>query len=149
MPESSYALALKKLSVRAYSTVEMRQLLVRAGHDSPDINETMEKLQAYGYLNDVRLAETLYTFYLERKPCGPALLKKKLLQKGLSKDLIQSTLTGYDEQTELQLASIITKKYLLRSKPEAGALARFLQRKGFNRDIILKMLNEHYSSIDM
>ena len=143
MPESSYALAVKKLSVRAYGTEEMRLLLKRAGHDSAEVTETIKKLLTKGYLNDERLAETLYAYFIEHKPCGPVLLKNKLLQKGLSENIITRTLAGYDDEMEIQLATLLTKKYLLHSKPGADALARFLLRKGFRRSIIIKILNTH------
>lgn len=140
MSRSAYGHAIKKLSLRAYSEQELRQTLQKADYPASEIEEALEKLLKNRFLDDAKLAESLYYYYTERKPCGPALLRQKLLQKGLTVEIIGATLDSYDEQTELELAVTLADKYCQRAGRSSASLARFLQRKGFRRNVVLTII---------
>ena len=123
MSHSAYAHAIKKLSMRAYSQQEMRLLLQKADYPVPEVEEALDKLLKNRFIDDAKMAESLYYYYTERKPCGPSLLRQKLQLRGLTAEIIGATLESYDEQTELELAVKLAEKYRQRAGCNPASLA--------------------------
>lgn len=132
--------ALKKLSLRQYSRCEIRELLQRKGYNEEEINQVMEKLTAWGYLDDKKMAESLLTQLTMQKAYGRYYVKRKLAARGIEPEFIEEILALYDEEREFELAAAIVDKLPIDSSTfNHAALYRKLQRKGFSPTVIRRI----------
>lgn len=151
MSKDPLSLVLNKLSRRAYSKNEIKKYLIDKGYTLDDVMIVMEKLNRWGYINDYKLAENIIDYHKRVKPCGKYLMEKKMLKRELSHELIHAVINeNISFEDEYQMADCLTKKYLKckadrTNKNTVYALARYLERKGFSRDIINTVIN----SIDL
>jgi len=142
MVKDAFELALKKLSIRAYSQEELKNVLTKAGFGCRQTANALEKLAGMGYLNDEDLARDIYSYYTSRKPCGRILLTEKLKQKGIPSRTIDSILETFTAEKELNLAHQLAAKYMAKKPAAAGrSLARYLSARGFSYDIVRKIIN--------
>lgn len=136
--------AYRLLSYRGRSEQELREKLIRKGFP-PDIAEaTLAHLKKNGYLDDPSLAEHLKREALEKKFLGFRGAHSFMLQRGLSRELVDSTL-GYDEATELRNAQKLVDKKLRSvenylSEGDRRKLWNMLSRRGFSFTVIQKTL---------
>ncbi|MCR4440895.1 MAG: regulatory protein RecX [Peptococcaceae bacterium] len=140
MKEEPFAFALKRLARRGYSSEEIKQALLRAGYGLPETDETVQRLQRAGYLDDENLAREIYSYHTTRKPRGPLYLKQLLEIKGIPRDIIDDVLADYDSDKEIETACRLANKYLLQKKYSPGTLAGNLARKGFSDETIRKVV---------
>lgn len=168
MTSSLYQRAIRLLSLRDHSVAELRQKLLRGkfqgptlkggalatgsrqrreGSDPDIVDQVIEKLISQGLLDDARFAQNFLRYQLERRPQGPALLTAKLRAKGLSSDLIQtslrSLLTDSKQLASLARSALASQASLFRL-PRAQYRARafgFLSRRGFPPQIILPLID--------
>jgi regulatory protein len=107
------------------------------------------RLKELGYLSDIRFAADYTRLRKENEKFGRRRVQQDLMQKGVHKELIATTLaTAYDEVDEVVLA----REYVARKrmKKPAGANAQKetarvmgrLMRAGFSSGAIYKVLRE-------
>ena len=151
MNKNPLTLALKKLSVRAYSQKELESYLVKYDFSREQIKEVLVQLLSWGYLNDQRYAVNLLNYYTNHKQYGYFFIYKKLQEKGLSEQIITAVLIDYDEQEELERVRHLAEKYIANKVNQKSAeqlknmLARHLSRKGFLTTNIMTILNENFT----
>jgi regulatory protein len=114
-----------------------------------DMDAVCARLKELGYLSDTRFAADYTRLRKENEKFGRRRVQQDLMQKGVQKELIATTLaTAYDEVDEVGLA----REYVARKrmkKPEgenaqketARAMGR-LMRAGFSSNAIYKVLRE-------
>ena len=141
--------ALRLLGYRARSEHEIRSRLHQKGFERDIIEETVRFLKKYNYIDDYAFAKTLVNDELNLKHSGEALIKQKLLQKGISKEIIQSVLSEIlDEEESLAACKTLAGKKLNTSyrndapKDKMRKLVVFLQRRGYPYSIIKKAVRE-------
>jgi regulatory protein len=150
MSKNPLALALKKLSSRAYSQKELERYLAKFDFSQEQTEEVVTKLLSWGYLDDQKLAMDWYTYYTTKKPHGFIYIYKKLQEKGIPEQLITSLLADYDEKKELKLARSLAEKIIVnktnRKSPRQlkNMLARHLYCKGFSKVNIMIVLEENF-----
>ena len=133
--------AVKKLGGRAVSVAELRlSLLDRAGKSS-DVDGVLGRLKDYGYLNDVRFAESFASARLENEGLGKSRVLRDLRRRRVSPELAQKTVSqvyaGKDEPALIE--QYLQRKYRLADRETvfqtnqelAKAYARLL-RAGFS-----------------
>jgi len=125
-------IALRLLSLKSYSTCELRKKLIRRGFDPQEIEPVLEKYQRLGFLNDKDLAERrLETF--KRKGYGPHRVAGKFKQQGLKASSYTS-----DEQKEAILRLLKTPIFVRKDRNKQIAA---LQRRGFDLEVIFEVMN--------
>lgn len=138
--------ALKLLSYRQKTEVEMYKALSKKGYDDTFIEFTIKYLKENKYINDLEYARMFINDKQNLNKYGPSRIKFDLIKKGISKEIIESTLNisseeEYDSAYELALRK--QKSYLGQDKYAVyRKLGGFLQRKGYSYDIITKVLDE-------
>mgnify|MGYP000214913436 CR=1 FL=1 len=144
---NSYALRL--LGYRARSEQEIRSRLTQKGYESFIVEGTVRFLKEKGFLNDYAFAKALVKDELNLKQSGEALIKQKLLQKGISKEITQRVLGDLlDEEESLDACMRLAEKKLNTSyrndapKDKMRKLIAFLQRRGYPYSIIKKAVRE-------
>lgn len=127
---------------------EVRTKLKDKGFDEDIINNTIEFLYKYDYLNDYNYGKLLINDKKTFKKAGKGLLKQELYKKGINKDIIEELVEeSYDYDEEYSMAyEVALKKYKLIKNEDKNAIYRklssLLARKGYSFDIINKVIKE-------
>ena len=85
------------LSVRMYSTAELRKKLLAKEYPFPEIRQVIEDFTCKGYLNDALYAENLCSSLTARGD-GKRKIAGKLRMKGIAPELIDETLGKLDRE---------------------------------------------------
>lgn len=110
------------------------------------IEKIIELLEKQKYLNDEIYAGNYLEDKLSSKPIGKRLAKLKLSEKGIDKEVIESTLNKiYTEDAETEYAERVLEKYAkkVKYKDEAdkkNKCYRYLISKGFDFDTVKRVL---------
>ncbi len=98
--EVTYQKALHFLSYRPRSSAEVRQNLSKRGISESLIDETVNRLQEAGLVNDEAFARAWVENRNTFRPSGKPALRMELRRKGLSDEIVQSVLdTQVNEET--------------------------------------------------
>ncbi len=147
-----YNLTLRFLSYRPRSEKEVIDYLLakskKAENLTPQIIEDiLKKLKEYKFINDFEFAK----FWIEqrskfkRKPIR--VIEYELSQKGISRDIVEEILIGFDvKDLDLENAKKLASKKLdfyrnLDPKKRREKVTGFLLRRGFNYDIVKKIMD--------
>ena len=137
--------ALRLLAIREHSLMELKRKLTAKASADDDVEAVLNRMVETGLQSDQRFAESYVRSRGGR--LGTARLKHELAERGIADDLVQSALTQELGSDELTRARVVwTKKF---GTPPAGAAewakqARFMQSRGFNVDVIRKLLKEPF-----
>jgi regulatory protein len=106
-------------------------------------NEVVDKLKEYDYLNDEEFAHHFVLSRIKNKPRGKSVLISELMSKGVDKEI---ALRKVDQLVEDEY-DILKRVYNKRFKGEKITIRDnkkidFLKRKGFNWDLIKKLLED-------
>lgn len=133
---------------KSYKTEkEMRDKLKVKGYDEESINKSIEFLKEYNYINDKNYAKA---FINDRsKSMGSQKIKYSLINKGISKEIIDEELLNLNKENEKKIALDIAKKKLIMIKKKendnykiSGKLYRYLISKGYENAIVTEILRD-------
>jgi regulatory protein len=132
------------LGYRGRSEHELEERLRKKGFGEDEIRETVLYLKHAGMLDDQMLAENLRRQAFSNKLLGYAGAKRFMSQRGLSRDVIETSL-DYDEDREIAtIQKLMDKKFrTLRHHSDADGTRKavhFLLRRGFSLSTIRKAL---------
>lgn len=141
-------LAFDSLSYRVRTTSEIKKKLKEKKISAESTEKVIAHLNELGLLNDEEFAKQLVAEKIKRKPVGKRVLKQKLFEKGISKELSDDVLEkAFNEIDENELAEQSLNKYfpkiehLERNEKKKKAFEH-LVRKGFDFDVIKEVINE-------
>ena len=123
---------------------QLRRKLEESEYPKEAVESAIAYVTSYGYLDDRRYAE----HYIEWKKQGngKARLKMELVQKGISREIIEEVLESTDfGETREMIRQIILKKRktdIPMNEKEKQRLYGFLMRKGFSSSDILAVMRE-------
>ena len=146
--------ALKYLSYRDRSEEELNKFLKKKGHKASIIQSILPDLINLNYINDKRFAMAWGKSRIERKRFGKERVRQELSAKGVSHQIIESTLnTLYDSFPERDLAKTCADKKLaslqgLEPEKKLRRLVQYLKRRGFSADIIYETTRPPGGTID-
>lgn len=101
---------------------ELFQKMTRAGYPERIISDAIAQLKEARYIDDVRYAQNYIAVMQDRKGKSVRAIEKGLLEKGISRDIIETLLSRSD------------------SSKEQAFIIRFLRKKGY-RESDIKMLD--------
>lgn len=135
--------AVKLLAAKPRSVGELRErLLEKNWTNSEIVDQVLEKLKEYSYLDDRKYAGDLALSKLRQKQQGERRLKQSLSQKKLDKETLdQAIQSAFEKMPESELIDVaIEKRLRLKGKPETREdIKKFydhLLRQGFGFDLI-------------
>lgn len=143
------------LSVRARSEGEIRDYFRRLsfkrklqGDDQINqiiVDQLIERLKKRGLINDLEFAKSWFESRRRSKKLGPRALRIELIKKGISREIIDSVITGETRQSDEQLAQEALEKRINRWKNHSPLEFRkkatdYLLRKGFDYETVKKVL---------
>ena len=123
---------------------QLRKKLEESEYPKEAVESAIAYVTSYGYLDDRRYAK----HYIEwkKKGKGKARLKMELVQKGISREIIEEVLESTDfGETREMIRQIILKKRktnIPMNEKEKQKLYGFLMRKGFPSSDILAVMRE-------
>lgn len=141
--------AIRLLTYKPRSVKELRErLLEKVWADEKTVDEVIEKLSSYGYLNDGQLALNLAASKLRQKPVGKIRLRQSLIKKKLDRDTIDKALDqAFVDAPEGELIDrAIASRLRTHKKPENREEAKkffdFLMRRGFSYELVREKMDK-------
>jgi regulatory protein len=142
---SAKSVAVRLLSRREHSALEIRDKLHKRDFDEAEIEQTISELQQGGWLSDERFAEA-YIRMRQLKGFGPIRIAMELNERGVKESIVDNYLQADDDAWQQGLEQQYLKKYKNRSIADYNDKAkriRFLQYRGFPLDAIYQVVNDH------
>ncbi|MFC2542880.1 MAG: regulatory protein RecX, partial [Leptotrichia hofstadii] len=155
--EISYEASLEKgiflISLKDRTKKEVRLKLEEKFWNKDAVLKAIEKLEEFGYLNDLNYAIS----YIESKTYGKNRISYNLFQKGIDRSTVEKAYLTLDEEKEdnvddTKLEKLIeknSKKININNEreekkiKEEQKLIQYLARQGFSLDKIFKKLKEY------
>ncbi len=146
LPKRAKKRVLNLLESRDYTSGQLREKLRQGDYPQACIDEAIDYVESYGYVDDLRYAKDFITYHLEHK--SRTRIGQDLMRKGIGRDIIEAAFeeleqsgTGQDE-TAMIVKLLEKKKYDVRtaSKQDKQRMYGFLYRKGFHTDAISRAL---------
>jgi regulatory protein len=143
----SFQNAMVFLSYRMRSSLEIIQYLKEKDYGEPVIQEAIHKLKELNYIDDEAFAIAYVKTNARVSLKGPNVLKQELAQKGISGSIVESALSNYTDEEQLEYATKIAEKTVKKTKSSSKKIqdqkvTETLIRKGFTRDIVNIILKE-------
>jgi regulatory protein len=132
--------ALRLLARREHTRRELERKLAAHIPNRDELQALLDDLTARGWLSDARAAEHLVR--AQRARFGAARIRLTLIARGVSNELIRSALADL-QSTEVDAArSVWARKF--HAAPltiaERARQVRFLQSRGFNLDVAMRVV---------
>jgi regulatory protein len=149
LSEKARQSAIRFITYRPRSATEVERNLRKKGFVEPVVSEVIERLQRVGLIDDLAFAR----YWLEQretfKPRSQMALRLELQQKGVSRNVIEEVLAELDETAAAQQAAAKQARRWtgLPEREFRLKLGQFLQRRGFNYEIIRQVTNEMWQSL--
>ncbi len=126
----------KKIKEKLYSEFE-----------EDTIDKVIDFLKRNNFINDDMLAQKIVNTNVNLNKCGKNKIKQNLYIKGIDKNSIDDALSEIDDNIEYENAMYLAKKRYNRVKNEDKRkiyqkISQHLAYKGFNYDIIKRVLNK-------
>jgi regulatory protein len=144
--DSARVAALKMLARRELSESQIRQRLVRRGHETADIEEAIVRLKTDRAIDDARVAGAIARTETSVKRHGRLRVAQQMARAGIAQSTARTAITetfdGLDDDALLQQA---LNRRLKNERPiadqrEFQRLYRYLIAQGFESDKILEAL---------
>ena len=135
------------LSMREHSKSELAEKLLKKNYQSDLIIRCIDEFTEKGLQSDYRYAESyIRSKFNDHK--GENFIKLSLKNKGISTDLINEIMQGYDDQAWLKQAiSALEKKAYkddLNESDQKKKQNAFLSNRGFSFKVIEKAINNYW-----
>ncbi len=132
---------------------ELRDRFKEKGYDENDIEDEIEFLKNYGYINDKRYAEHFTHDAINIKKWGKMRIRTELLRKGVDRETIDNTIEDafFEVEDDLVLTHMQTrfKNSDFRNIKERTRIFNFFMRRGFSPDEIKGAMNKMCSFDDI
>ncbi|WP_459478238.1 recombination regulator RecX [Clostridium saccharoperbutylacetonicum] len=133
---------------RNYKTEkQVREKLKLKGYEENAIDYSIEFLKEYNFINDNYYANAFIND--KSNSMGSQKIKYNLIQKGVSKEIIEEALANVNKENERDIALEIAKKKLVVIKKKendnykiSGKLYRYLISKGYEMDLVSDVVKE-------
>lgn len=147
--QKTFDRAVNLLAYKPRSVTELRtRLMEKEWTNSQIVEEVLQKLEGYGYLNDSQFAKDFAAAQLRGKPVGKRVLQQKLAMKKLDKETVAAAIEAtFEETPEAEVIERAAAKRLrLKGKPETREDVKkfydYLLRQGFSYDVVREKMRE-------
>jgi SOS response regulatory protein OraA/RecX len=126
-------IVLRLLSIKSFSSFELKKKLTRRGFPLAEIDAVIEKYTSRGFINDKELAERRTQLY-KNKGYGPRWIVGKLKTQGLRP-------TSYTREEQRQVIQKLLATATFAKKEKNNKIAA-LQRRGFELDTVFPLIKD-------
>lgn len=152
LPKRAKLRAMNLLTKKDYTEAGVRKKLSEGYYADTQIDEAIQYLKNYGYIDDARYVKNYFAIHIQSKPKNK--IVQKLVEKGISYELIESfvdsiyeeeqALTNVPDEIELGKRLLDKKKYDIANVPSDRQKAYgYLIRKGISNENAMKLLKEY------
>lgn len=141
--QRTFARAIKLLAARSRSVAELRELLLEGRRSNKAaVEETLARLQEYGYIDDERFAFGYASLKVRQRPIGRQRVKRDLVMKKIDSAVVEEALdlVFAEVSEESLIEQALEKRIRLRGRPknraEAKSLFDHLLRQGFPFELV-------------
>lgn len=142
--------ALKYLAHKPRTRHEVRQKLVRSGLEAESVERVLDRIATLGYLDDTAYAHEYVKNRINNRGYGPQRIRRELTRRGVDSSLVEQALRDELETYDLlEIArSHADRRWeVLKREPDPlkrrRKLAGFLQRRGFDYDIVRSLVEAY------
>jgi len=142
--DKAYVYILKRLAARSMTEQQVFQLLDSCLVSAVAQAEALQRLRGEGYINDGDYAEQVARSQ-QRRGYGPQRIKQKLVQKGISPEVITQHQSD-EEQERTAIQALLTTRYARRDltqHKERQKVIASLMRRGFTLTVILDLIRQN------
>lgn len=145
----AYNYALFLLNARNYTSKEIKNKLEKKFYSQQTINRVLDKLQSYGMINDEEYASKYINDSINFKKNGIRKIQYNLINKGISREIIDNIEVDYESQLKNALSLAEKKMKLLQNKSNPREkIYRFLISKGYDHGIVKKVIVRLYEKCE-
>lgn len=134
--------AAQLLALRPHFRRELERKLARADYEREEIGAALDRLSRLGLLDDAALAKGFVDSVAKRKGFGRRRIAQELARRGAPEEATRVALETRSGDEDLERAREIAVRFAEKGGTDAQRLARQLDRKGFAKDAIFKVLKE-------
>jgi len=147
MAESLRGRALKLLARREHSRAELARKLAIHAEGPAEVERVLDDFERRGWLSESRVVEQLV--HARRSRYGARRIERDLREKGVSEEAVAVALAGL-KAGELEAAREVWRRKFGGRQPggpaERARQVRFLQGRGFDLEVILKVIKRRDES---
>lgn len=124
------------------SEQNIRQKISMAGYRGSFVDDAIDSLKEYGYIDDLRFARYYAESMRDTKGRSAFAISRSLYEKGISRDVIDTVIGELDIDEEAQILKALSSRGYNEDNirqiddKERQKLISFLMRKGFSYDLI-------------
>lgn len=143
--QNAYNAALKLISVKSRTEKELERKLKDKKISDSVISGVITKLKEYNLINDSVYAADYVLYAKNFKKKGKFYIYRKLLEKGVNKEIIDDALSGYTEGEEYAAARELAQKKIGKKETDDKSVlkvASFLRSRGFSEEVIYQVIKK-------
>lgn len=133
---SAYRDALNYISSSMRTIKEVKDKLYRLGYTTVVVDEAVQKMLGYAYLDDRDYATRYVDMYRDNK--GKIRIRHELKAKGVSEDIIEDALSDFDEYAP---ALREAEKYSSRVRGDKKKIFNHLLVRGYSTGVVSEVLS--------
>jgi regulatory protein len=141
-----YSSALKHLSYRMRSILELKKYLLDKGYEEKLVEDTISKLKEQGYLDDNKFTIAFINTKINTSDIGPNRVREQLINLGVNESVIEKNMSLYSTKIEEDKV----KHYIEKKVKNSNYSKKVLQNKileslllvGYNKEVILRGLED-------
>ncbi len=138
--------ALRLVSYRARSELELRQRLARRGFSSQAVESAVTKMRGWNYIDDREFARQWVESRESHRPRSTRMMKRELSSKGIDPGTAERVVEAA-QIDDYAVALDLARKWVPRirredSETQRRRLTGYLQRRGFSWDVVRRVLDE-------
>lgn len=133
--------ALRFLARREHSRLELARKLAPHAEDPAAVERVLDELEQRGWLSERRVVEQVV--HARRARFGARRIGRELLEKGISEEGVAAALPGLKSGEQEAARAVWLRKFggrQPRGPAERARQVRFLQGRGFDFEVILKVI---------
>ena len=119
-----YYFSIKSLKSRFKSIMDLKKLLISKNYSIDMIELTLTKLLQQGYLNDDSFSRSFINNQIITTNNGPLKIKRELIKKGVSIDLIDNNILIFDKDIQIQKINKLISRLIKTNKRCGGIVLR-------------------------
>lgn len=139
--QSAFDCAANYLSYQDRTEKQLHDKLKQKEYTEQEIEEAIEKLKSYGYINDERFTDLYRQAQASRK--GDRRIKQELMQKGVSNNVIDQVFSSNEHDETSAVLHILEQRYSdadFEDEKQQRRIYGFFLRRGFGYDDIKKAI---------
>ena len=145
--------ALRLIEFRDRTEKELREKLTKKGYSEEQIEDTVEFLKNYGYIDDKRYASHFINDAINLKKWGKIRIRTELLHKGIDREVVDFAIEdAFSELDDDRVLTEMKKRFSnsdFSNMKERNRIFGFFTRRGFTPDEIKGAMNKMSSFRDI